>query len=375
MNRFITEVLASQYRTASAYDGREGLEKAQALHPDVILADLMMPHMSGAQLVQAVRAVPELDSVPIALLTAKADDELRNRLLRSGAQDYLLKPFSPDELRARVGNLVAMKRVRDVLQHELASRVQSLEELAHEVTLRKQEAETANRAKDVFLSTAAHELKTPLSTVKGYLQLLAQWSSEDRAARVLAIVNQQCDRLTRLIEELLEVSRLALGRLELHRTRIDLGQLVAEVVERSQSLTTRHRLRVQVQATALVEADPGRMEQVLVNLLGNAIKFSPNGGAIEINVSVRDGHDRRELVVAIQDQGIGIPQDKQAHLFEQFYQAHVGTSHDYGGMGVGLHLSREFVVRQGGQMWYTSEEGVGSTFAFCLPLVAEDSDA
>lgn len=371
MNRFIAETLAGPYRAARAYNGPDGVQKARALRPDVILSDMMMPGMSGEQVLQAIRAEPDLDGVPIVLVTAKTDDEVRTRLLRAGAQDYLVKPFSPDELLARVGNLVAMKRARELLQRELASRLHSLEDLAHEVALRKQEAEAANRAKDAFLSTAAHELKTPLTTIKAYVQLLRQWSTDDRSTRALTVTNWQCDRLARLVDELLELSRLASGRLELRRTRFDLGRLVAEVVERIQILTTRHRLRVRVSTHAAVDADPERIEQVLVNLLSNAIKFSPQGGDVEIGVSARGGL-RREMMVSVEDHGIGVPREKQDRLFEQFYQAHAGTPHDYGGMGIGLYLSRELVLRHGGQMWCASEEGVGSTFSFSLPIVVED---
>ncbi len=139
MNRFISSTLAEQYAIATAFNGAEGLEKAVALGPDLILSDIMMPVMSGEALVQEVRKHPELDTTPIVLLSAKTDDNLRVKLLRSGAQDYLNKPISTEELRARVGNLIAMKGARDVLQQELNSKNQDLTALAKEVTERKHE--------------------------------------------------------------------------------------------------------------------------------------------------------------------------------------------------------------------------------------------
>ena len=142
MNRFIAETLASEYRVATAFDGREGLEKAQALPPDLILTDVMMPRMRGDELLSELRAHTELATVPVVVLTAKADNDLRVKLLRAGAQDFLTKPFSAEELRARVANQVTLKRARDVLQQELASRTHDVGALAREVTDRQRQLQT-----------------------------------------------------------------------------------------------------------------------------------------------------------------------------------------------------------------------------------------
>ncbi|MCL1472469.1 PAS domain S-box protein [Argonema antarcticum] len=142
MNRFITQTLTPEYRTVTAFNGRTALELAIELRPDLILTDVMMPEMSGEELVWEIRLRPELDVVPIVLLTAKADDELRVQLLREVAQDYVMKPFSVEELKARVGNLIAMKRAREILQQELGSATENLAVLAKEVQIRQQELQT-----------------------------------------------------------------------------------------------------------------------------------------------------------------------------------------------------------------------------------------
>jgi len=143
MNRFICDTLASQYRVASASDGREGLQKAMELRPDLILCDLMMPQLSGDQLLRAVRAETELAATAFILLTANTDESLRVQLLEEGAQDYLMKPFFVEELRARAANQILLKRARDILQQEVAGHHHTLAELAQEVTLRRHEAEAS----------------------------------------------------------------------------------------------------------------------------------------------------------------------------------------------------------------------------------------
>jgi signal transduction histidine kinase len=131
-----------------------------------------------------------------------------------------------------------------------------------------------------------------------------------------------------------------------------------------------YRVRVESGAHVVVEGNPERLEGVILSLLDNAVRYSPQGGDIDVALVVREG----EAVVSVRDRGVGIPKDKQAHIFERFYRAHTGTPYDYGGMGVGLYISSEVVRRHGGKMWFESEEGRGSTFYFSLPAVVEDAD-
>lgn len=213
-----------------------------------------------------------------------------------------------------------------------------------------------------FLATAAHEFKTPLAVIKAQAQLLQRRAEGD--SHGLQVLNRQVERLSRLTHQLLELSRLRLGGPELRRETYDLGEQVAEVLSRLQSLASGHRLTLASREPAPVYADRERMEQVLVNLVDNAVKFSPGGCDIEATVA----RDAGEVRVSVRDQGLGIPRDKQARIFERYYRAHAGTPEDYGGIGVGLDMSREIVSRHGGRMWFESEPGAGSVFTFSLPL-------
>jgi signal transduction histidine kinase len=235
------------------------------------------------------------------------------------------------------------------------------------------DAQEGIRVRDEFLSTAAHELKTPVAIVKGYAQLLRRRPPEGLSARenrALDSLNTQCDRIDRLVQDFLDVSRAGEGLLEMHHERLDLATVVVAAVEHMQATTDTHHLSLTTLPGFTVQIDQGRIEQVLVNLLGNAIKYSPQGGQIDVEMTAGDanGTSPADAVITVRDPGIGIPADRQARLFERFYRAHAGTAHDYGGMGIGLHLSRTIVNHHGGRMWFESEVGRGSTFAFSLPL-------
>ncbi|MCL5957964.1 MAG: ATP-binding protein, partial [Chloroflexi bacterium] len=227
------------------------------------------------------------------------------------------------------------------------------------------------KLKDDFLAMASHELRTPITGVKGYSQLLlrkaAERGEDHPDKKIVQTIDRHCDRLTKLVDELLEVSRLNLGRLELRRDRFELSSLAAEAVDRLTLATTGHHLSFQSAGPAVVLADRDRLEQVLDNLITNAIRYSPGGGEIGVTLECRDG----EAVVSVNDRGVGIPKHKQNRVFEHFYRAHAGSRHDHGGMGVGLYISQKIVQRHGGEMWFESEEGQGSTFYFSLPLCSE----
>jgi len=222
------------------------------------------------------------------------------------------------------------------------------------------------RLKDKFITVAAHELKTPTAIMKGYAQALLRTADDmpSPRRRMLDAINRGADRIDDIVKDLLDISRLHLSFLDLSLERIDLPELVHEVVDRMAATTTRHRIRVVNAEPVVVQGDRNRLEQVLTNLIDNAIRYSPRGGEMDVEVAVRD----REAVVSVRDYGVGIPEEKQARIFERFYRAHTGTPYDYGGMGVGLYISREIVLRHGGRMWFESGKDGGTTFYFSLPL-------
>lgn len=251
--------------------------------------------------------------------------------------------------------------------------------------------------KDQFIRVGAHELKTPVAIMKGYALALLRNVSDLPAPRrrMLEAIDRGADRINRIVDDLLAISQVSLDAIEVADEEIDLQQLIEETVERAAKAATRHRVRLalEVDHPPIVRADPERLRQVLASLLDNAVKYSPEGGDIDVTVAERErdssppssrcehadhvaalfsrgrGAPLREVVVSVRDRGVGIPAHKQGHIFERFFRAHTDTQYDYGGMGLGLFLAKDMIARHGGRVWFESEEAHGSTFHFTVPLV------
>jgi signal transduction histidine kinase len=223
-------------------------------------------------------------------------------------------------------------------------------------------------AKDQFVSVAAHELKTPVAVMKGYAQMLlrAPDAVTSTLRHTLVAIDRGADRIDRIVRQLLDISQLQTAGLELVTERFDLADLAGQVVSKYAATAPRHQLRLVREGTTEVDADRFRIESALVALVDNAIRYSPLGGIVEVSV-VGEGE---RVMVSVSDQGVGIPDAKQALIFERFYRAHTHTANDYGGMGISLFIAREVVRSHGGEVWFTSREGEGSRFCFSLPVTS-----
>ena len=234
------------------------------------------------------------------------------------------------------------------------------------------EARALDRQRHDFLTVAAHELRTPLTPLSMYLQ-----SMERRAAQklpieeeMLAKARRQVARLAKLVEDLLDVSRMESKRAQLFLARVSLDDLAAQMVADFRAQAHAHEIVLhRSQAGATVMADRPRLEQVLVNLLQNAIKYSPAGGVVEVRVEARG----QEARLSVKDSGIGVPPEEQSKLFQRFFRAGNASSRNFSGLGIGLYVSREIIQRHGGTFEVVSEVGKGSTFTFLLPLAERDS--
>ncbi len=349
MNRFIVQSLEGAYEVIPAFDGREGIEQALRHCPTVIVSDIMMPNVSGVEMIAEMRRLPELESTPILLLSAKADEQLMVRLLDDGAQDFIVKPFSERDLQVRVRNLVLSVRAREQLE------------------VLRETAESANRAKDEFIAMLGHELRNPLSPIVTALQLI-KLQRYEHSELAYTIIERQVSHLTRLVDDLLDVARIARGKVELKLETIDLAEVVAKAIEMAGPLLEqqKHVLTVEVPKRGLaVNGDAIRLSQVVSNLLTNAAKYTPSGGGRITVVAERIGD---AVVLRVKDTGIGIAPEILPRIFELFIQDRQASDRSLGGLGIGLTIVRNLVEGHGGTVSAQSAgPGRGSEFEIRLP--------
>ena len=291
------------------------------------------------------------------------------------AESYSVLPSPDDRLRA----IAVLQQKARMLEAEIAARKQAQERLQAALASERaarEAAETALRTRDDFISIAAHELRTPLTALSAQAQLALRRQRREgqlepeRVAQAMQTITGQTDKLSRLISQLLDVSRLEGGKLTLERQPTDLAILVEQVVAGARAWSDRHAIALEAPPSLEARADPLRLEQVLTNLLDNAIKYSPDGGPIEVVLSRPTG-DMVEL--SVRDRGLGIPPEKRAQIFERFYQAH-GNSHKRG-MGLGLYISRQIVELHGGQIRAEFPPDGGTRFVVRLPIEPDEPAA
>lgn len=370
-NYFLGEALSREFRVESAFDGQEGLAKALALKPDVILTDMMMPNMNGDQLVAAVRKLREFDGTPIILLTARADEQLRVRLLRGGAQDYVLKPFFPEEIVARASNLVKVKRVRERLQRELESQLTDVEALASQLAGRAHHLAHALTVRDEILSIASHELKTPLTSLKLQLQITKSQikpetgtvPSPQNLDRSFSMSLKQVGSIVSLVDELLDVAKIHSGRFTLNLQPANLGSLLRETTELFGEELKACACQLELDCDDEISGwwDRHRLEQVFVNLISNIIKYAPGQPA---KITARKSATCAYVIV--EDHGPGIPTESQRRIFDRFERG--STDQSTHGLGLGLYLAKTIIEAHHGSIGLESALNQGAKFMISLPL-------
>jgi PAS domain S-box-containing protein len=230
------------------------------------------------------------------------------------------------------------------------------------------ERKEMEQEKDHFISMASHELKTPLTVLRVYTQLLLEMCRAEGRQEIaphLAKMNNQIDKLTKLVVDLLDISKMQAGQIEMAHEAVDMEALAREVIESLQP-TTGHRLLLEGTAPGTISGDGERLGQVLTILLNNAIKYSPHADSVIVRLARSE--EEHTLTVAVQDFGIGIGKEHQGRIFERFYRVLSKQDKTFPGMGIGLYIAYEIIQRHGGRMWVESAEGKGSTFFFSLPV-------
>lgn len=364
----------------SASSGREALEQLLKNDIAIVLMDVNMPEIDGFELAAMIRQHPRYQKTAIIFVSAVRQTDLdRLKAYEVGAVDFIPVPVIPEILRAKVNvfaELYRKTRLLEGLNEELERRVEERTAELEAATARERAArltaEAATRARDDFLSVAAHELKTPVTGLRAIAQLLVRRIQKREITEYpwltdgLVTIDQQSDRLTRLIGQLLDVSRLDKDDQKVVREETDLGALASRLVASFRARSTKHRLVLTTDEQVNAEVDATGIEQVISNLLDNAIKYSPDGGAIEMEARLAD---ERYARLAVRDHGIGIPPEKRDEIFERFFRAH---SDDHrSGLGLGLYISRQIVELHGGKIAVEFPPDGGTRFEVLLPVVAK----
>jgi signal transduction histidine kinase len=357
MRDYIERLLAPSYEVHAVADGGAALSAARRERPDLVLTDVMMPVLDGLALLRELRSDPDLRTVPVIVLSARAGEEARIEGLDAGADDYLAKPFGARELLARVGAQIELSRVR--------------REAAEALLRAKQQLEEADRRKDHFLAVLSHELRNPLTPVRNSLYVLDRAPpGSDKARRAREVMERQIDQLSHLVDDLLDVTRIARGKIHLQRRRIELNELASRTLEDHRFLFERSQLQVDLEpwpGPVLVHADWNRIAQVLSNLLQNAAKFTPPGGRVKL--AVEADAPAGSAVLRVTDTGAGLAPEMLARLFEPFMQADETLDRSKGGLGLGLALVNGLVEQHGGTVAARSDgPGRGAELTVRLPL-------
>ena len=360
--RSLGRLLSDEYTVDTASNGREALSAVLKARPLLVVTDIVMPELDGIGLLKVLRSTRRTQMIPVLLISGHALDEQRIEGFEEGADGYLAKPYTERELRACIGSMLQSARRRD----EAARR----EAFEHATQQALEQLREADRRKNEFLAVLAHELRNPLAPLRNGLHILKLKS--DSAAMVsetVSMMDRQMTHLVRLVDDLLDVSRITSGKLELRRRKVLLTEVLESAVEASRAFIEDHghELVLDLRVHNLwVDGDPDRLAQVFSNLLFNSAKYTERGGRITLSLQ----RENSETVVTVQDNGIGIPPSSFEEVFDMFSQVRSPEARATEGLGIGLSLARTLVQRHGGSILAFSEGlGKGSRFTVRLPLV------
>lgn len=363
---------ARGYKVRPAPSGSHALSVARGEDIDLILLDIIMPEMNGYMVCEQLKADPRTQDIPVIFISALDDSFDKVKAFEIGGVDYISKPFEKEELFARVKTHLAIRSMQKSLAEKNARLKEEIEErkrTEEELKVAKNAAESANQAKSIFLSSMSHELHTPLNAILGYAQLYKEKPCSDPKSirKNMHIIHESGKHLLTLINDILDISKIEAGKTELIPEDMDFHDFLKNIAGiasmRADTKNIRFTCEFDEKLPKFIRADGTRLRQVLLNLLGNAIKFTDQGSVL-FRVQTQAQETKTILLFEVQDTGSGIPSDQLENIFLPFEQAGKTKQRAEEGTGLGLAISMQLVRLMGGKIHVESEVNQGSRFWF-----------
>ncbi|CDN43272.1 MULTISPECIES: ATP-binding protein [Paenibacillus] len=371
----IAALLADKpYQLLGAASGMLALKALLENEVALIIMDVLMPDMNGFETARRIKMRKKSQDIPIIFLTSLTS-ELQDymKAYSAGAIDYLTKPFQPDILRSKIDGFVSLYKARKELQiksDQLQQRTAELEASNRALMELKEKAEVALRIKSGFLSMISHEIRTPMNGILSMSEMLLEAELKPQDRRTAEIIHKSGRGLLSVVNQILDYSKMESGKMELDYRPFEVEECLGETLDLFKGLALEKNLSLESyldpSVPAVLEGDSNRLRQILINLIGNAIKFTESGG-VKIYVNKRDETEETvQLEFVVEDSGIGIPQEKMDELFQPFIQLQTPFASKQEGTGLGLSICKTLVELMGGTIYATSQVGDGTMFIFTM---------
>ncbi len=360
----LTKILTSQHLAVdTALSGEEALKKVLKNDYQLVILDVQMPGMDGFEVAEAISGINKTSELPIIFLSAvNVSKAFITKGYTSGGHDYLVKPVDPDILILKIRTFIKLReQAKELARAQL--------DLRNEIEQRKQLEEK----KDEFIGMVSHEVKTPLTSTKAYIQLAGAALHDNKTTTASQFINKadsQIDKLNHMMTALLDTAKMEAGMLDFNISEFNLNHLVNDAVDIFKQSNPQRLIMRTGDADVTLKGDVLRLEQVILNYLSNAAKYSPETEEIRLNVQRKSV---QEIEISVTDKGIGIHENEQANLFKKFYRTPQSIS-EYRGMGMGLYVCAEIIKFHGGTYGVKSQAHLGSTFYFTLPISSSETD-